>query len=212
MKCEIIRDLLPNYIEELTSEESNHVIEEHLQTCPDCKKYLEEMQSGITTPEPAEVDIKQINPFKKLKKRTWKAIGLTILICILLFGGGAYYFGHQWTPSSEDVTMKYEKVGDVVTLSFYAKDDGYVLDSYVDNSLTDGSDQVNLFLKRRNPLKKPLRQGTYYGYTFIDKNTVYNASGSKRPLTDEDMVTIIYSDKTVKIKIKDLADGSYKTN
>ena len=103
-------------------------------------------------------------------------------------------------------------MGDVVTLSFYAKDDGYVLDSYVDNSLTDGSDQVNLFLKRRNPLKKPLRQGTYYGYTFIDKNTVYNASGSKRPLTDEDMVTIIYSDKTVKIKIKDLADGSYKAN
>lgn len=211
MKCEIIRDLLPNYIEELTSGESNQVIEEHLQTCPDCKKYLEEMQSSVTTPEPPAVDVKQINPFKKLKKRTWKAIGVTVLICILLFGGGAYYFGHQWIPSSEDITVKYEKVGNVVTLSFYSKDDGYILNSYVDNALTDGSDQVNLFLKRRNPLKKPLRKGTYFGYTFIDQKTVYFPSGGKRHLTDEDVLTIKYSDKTVKIKIKDLADGSYKT-
>ena len=33
MKCEIIRDLLPNYLDGLTSQASNEAIEEHLETC-----------------------------------------------------------------------------------------------------------------------------------------------------------------------------------
>ncbi|MDD2498630.1 MAG: zf-HC2 domain-containing protein, partial [Desulfitobacteriaceae bacterium] len=33
MKCEIIKDLLPSYIDGLTSSESNLQIEEHLNNC-----------------------------------------------------------------------------------------------------------------------------------------------------------------------------------
>ena len=33
MKCEMIRDLLPLYIDGLTSEESNKEIDKHLKTC-----------------------------------------------------------------------------------------------------------------------------------------------------------------------------------
>lgn len=207
MKCEIIRDLLPSYIEGLTSEESRQAIESHLKTCPDCQQYLEEMQAGIAAPEIDAANKKEIKPFKKLHKRTWKAIGLTVLICVLLFGGGAYYYGHQWAPASEDVIVKCEKVGDVVTLSFYAKDETLIMNSYVDNSLEDGSDQVNLQLQRQNPFRKPFQKSGYFGYTFVDDNTVYTPSGSKRKLTDDDVLTIKYRDKDVKIKIKDLADG-----
>ena len=207
MKCEIIKDLLPSYIEGLTSEESNRAIEDHLKNCPDCRRYLEEMRGLVEAPKIAAVSTIEIKPFKKLKKRTWKAIGATVLICFLLFGGASYYYGHEWMPSSEDVTVKCEKVGDVVTLSFYAKDKKLVMNSYVDNSLDDGSDQVNLYLQRQNPFKKPLRIGAYFGYTFIDGETIYNEGGSKRKLTDEDVAVIKYADKDVKIKIKDLADG-----
>lgn len=37
MKCEIIRDLLPSYVDGLTSGESDRAIEEHLRDCGDCK-------------------------------------------------------------------------------------------------------------------------------------------------------------------------------
>lgn len=207
MKCEIISDLLPSYIEELTSEESNRAIEEHLQTCPVCRKYLEEMQASVDAPEIKTANAKEINPFKKLRKRTWKAIGATVLVCALLFGGATYYYGYEWTPSSGDVTVKCEKVGEVVTLSFFAKDEKLVMESYLDYSLDDGSEQVNLQVHRQNPLSKPLRKGAYFGYTFLDDDTIYNTDGNKRKLTDEDVVTIKYKDKDVKIKIKDLADG-----
>ena len=41
MKCEIIRDLLPLYIDGLTSIESNQEIEKHLKNCEECQKYYQ---------------------------------------------------------------------------------------------------------------------------------------------------------------------------
>ena len=45
--CKIVQDLLPNYIENLTNEETNRFIEEHLKECPECQKVLENMQKEI---------------------------------------------------------------------------------------------------------------------------------------------------------------------
>ena len=47
MKCEIIRDLLPLYIDGLTSKESNQEIEKHLKNCEECQKYYQEMTGDI---------------------------------------------------------------------------------------------------------------------------------------------------------------------
>lgn len=44
MNHDIIKDLIPSYIDGMTSEESNRLIEEHVANCPACKKYLEDMK------------------------------------------------------------------------------------------------------------------------------------------------------------------------
>ncbi len=68
MKCEIIKDLLPSYVEELTSEESNQEIREHLNHCADCSAYELQMrtpntyQKSIVLPE-------EINYLKKIKRK-----------------------------------------------------------------------------------------------------------------------------------------------
>jgi len=59
LNCEIVKDLLPNYIEKLTSIETNGSIEEHLETCEDCRGYYKEMKEDI----PAE-SIPEAVPFK----------------------------------------------------------------------------------------------------------------------------------------------------
>ena len=46
-ECKIVRDLMPNYIDGLTSKESNEYIEKHLETCNDCTTYLNEMKSNV---------------------------------------------------------------------------------------------------------------------------------------------------------------------
>ena len=41
-ECKIVQDLLPNYVEGLTNEETNLFIEEHLKECNTCKKNRKE--------------------------------------------------------------------------------------------------------------------------------------------------------------------------
>jgi hypothetical protein len=47
INCEIVNDLMPLYIEKLTSEESNGAIEEHLKGCYQCRKNLYNSQKNI---------------------------------------------------------------------------------------------------------------------------------------------------------------------
>ena len=43
MNCEIIKDLIPLYIDNCCSEESKKVVEEHLKSCSECKRLFDEM-------------------------------------------------------------------------------------------------------------------------------------------------------------------------
>ena len=45
MKCEIIRDLMPSYIDGLTESVTNEQIEKHLDGCVMCRQYYQEMKS-----------------------------------------------------------------------------------------------------------------------------------------------------------------------
>ena len=45
MHCDIIRDLLPSYIDGLTSEASTKLVEEHLAQCPQCRSCYEAMKN-----------------------------------------------------------------------------------------------------------------------------------------------------------------------
>ena len=46
ISCEIIRDLLPLYQEDVCSEESKTMVEEHLSKCESCSKMMKEMQDN----------------------------------------------------------------------------------------------------------------------------------------------------------------------
>ena len=42
--CEIIRDLLPLYQDDICSEKSRNAIEEHIKECESCRTYLKKME------------------------------------------------------------------------------------------------------------------------------------------------------------------------
>lgn len=66
--CKIVQDLLPNYIDKLTSEESNEYINEHIKFCSECKKTLEDMKEEINT-DSKENDKRKIDYMKKVKNK-----------------------------------------------------------------------------------------------------------------------------------------------
>ena len=48
MKCEIIRDLIPLYLDKVCSEDSRKLVEEHLAECSECRKYIK-ISSTLTS-------------------------------------------------------------------------------------------------------------------------------------------------------------------
>ncbi len=54
--CKIVTDLLPSYCDELTSWETNTYVRTHLNTCPGCKRLLEQMRQRQ---KPQEADIRR---------------------------------------------------------------------------------------------------------------------------------------------------------
>ena len=80
MKCEIIRDLLPSYVDGLTSEESNREITAHVAECAPCKEILEQMQEEVQEKAPKEK--RKINPFRKFNRRMRRAVAMAVVICI----------------------------------------------------------------------------------------------------------------------------------
>ena len=59
MECAIIKDLLPSFIDGLTSEESNRVVGEHLKECAKCRDYLEEMKAELESGKYMEINKEQ---------------------------------------------------------------------------------------------------------------------------------------------------------
>lgn len=67
MDCNIIKDLLPLYIDECCSKESADVVEEHLNECEECKEIFEGMGAasfGDDSAVIAPVKLKRINEWK----------------------------------------------------------------------------------------------------------------------------------------------------
>ena len=83
-ECKIVQDLLPNYVEGLTNEETNLFIEEHLRECNTCKKMFNNMKTEIQKPD-KEVNKNEVNYIKKynIKLKTLKIIIIIILIIFI---------------------------------------------------------------------------------------------------------------------------------
>lgn len=95
--CRIIQDLLPLYVDGLTSNYSNQIVEAHLKECPDCAQMLKYMQEpdDIVEPQKKEVDF-----MRKIRSRLfrWKALASIILIFLLLFAILGYILYGRMTP------------------------------------------------------------------------------------------------------------------
>ena len=81
-ECEIVEDLLIGYADNVLNPASKKLVEKHLAECEQCKKRLEEIQKDSNPDENCEQ--KQIDYFKKVKKKMSKKNKIAIIIGIAL--------------------------------------------------------------------------------------------------------------------------------
>ena len=80
MDCNVIKDLIPLYVDGCCSEESKRIVQEHINNCHDCKKLLEDMQL------PTDIVTVSESPKTFRKLNDWKASVLQSLLLFLPFG------------------------------------------------------------------------------------------------------------------------------
>lgn len=87
--CEVIRDLLPLYIDNVCSDESRRVVAGHLKSCDACKKLYEDMRHPVKQ-DLSELELDSRQAFKEMNRK-WRikkisiicvSILLTAIVCI----------------------------------------------------------------------------------------------------------------------------------
>ena len=98
INCNIIKDLLPSYIDELCSTESKQLIEEHFKECESCKNLYEQTKLILLHNEHKQ-DTREIDYFKTIrinvnkKNRTLLIITVILFLIQLYINSNPYLFG-----------------------------------------------------------------------------------------------------------------------
>lgn len=80
MNCNVVKDLIPLYIDGCCSEESEKIVKEHIETCDACRKLFEDMRA------PSDMIPVSEAPARLNKINDWKASVLQSALLFLLFG------------------------------------------------------------------------------------------------------------------------------
>lgn len=113
LPCAIVEDLLPAYVEGLTSEETTAAVEAHLASCPACaaKRAAMGTEEG-PSPEEAEETAREVDYLKAVRRRSRRrvaaAILCTVLVLLLGFAAKIFVIGTPLNPGGVAVDTQEE--------------------------------------------------------------------------------------------------------
>lgn len=81
LSCEIVRDLLPSYLDGVVSEETKVAVERHMDECPVCRETLRRMKEPEET---ALAEEKEIDYLKKVRRRSSRKVTVILVAAMLL--------------------------------------------------------------------------------------------------------------------------------
>jgi len=195
MKCEIVKDLFPSYIDGLTSAESNSEIEAHLKTCPACREFLDQMKAEVDA-QPVALNKENIRPFKKLNKRVLHSVLITLAVCILAVGSYFYFFEIGWKADSDNIEITYSYKDDSLQIEFELTNG---------NALNAWTDHHNLptVITFTECFDSPLDDiGNQYSYGI---GVPADENGNLKTFSDDDCIILRFKDKTETLYLKEIA-------
>lgn len=95
VSCNIIRDILPLYADDVVSDDTRAMVEEHLAGCRECCNELIAMQQDVILPGNPSIQMEEARTLKQLKRRLsmkrLKAVIISVLAAVALLAGIYYW-------------------------------------------------------------------------------------------------------------------------
>lgn len=129
--CNIIKDLLPLYVEDMLSDDSVVMVEDHIKKCPACKSILAEMKEPYQVP--VDMDTAPLLSIKsKLKKKKLQLVTLSIIFLIIILTVTlAFLTAPAYIPYSQKI-VRISELGDgALVLEFDDRISGYDIESHL---------------------------------------------------------------------------------
>ncbi len=204
-KCNIVKDILPLYLEDMISEDTRKFVDSHIDHCDKCKEELESLKSNNTNNElEGEDSIKALKKIKFdiLKKQIVTAIISALIPTIIITLSVAYLTAPKYLAYSEvENSFEVYEVNDYVNVSFIGE--------YELHQLETGIYEISVYDTLWNKIFNPTIEQTITINPDGEKiDTVYYISNN-----GEDLDQVIYGESgssgSGRITLPRLFIGSY---
>ena len=112
LPCAVVEDLLPAYVEGLTSEETRQAVEAHLVSCPACaaKRAAMDAEGTEAAEKDAEETAREVDYLKKVRQRSRSRVAAamlgTLLVLMIGFAAMAFVIGSPLDPAGAAVSTQ----------------------------------------------------------------------------------------------------------
>lgn len=116
-KCDIIKDLLPLYAENMCSDDSRQAVAEHIDECESCRNELNKINTDVTIQADSDAAmLRRIKKRARIEKVVISIVSVIIILTILWFV--------QFFLINTDCVMDYEKYNLAENVTVEVDDDG----------------------------------------------------------------------------------------
>ena len=162
--CKIIQDLLPNYIEKLTSDDTNKYVDEHLNECADCKKIYENMEKDFkfNNAKRDDREVKYLKKYNNILKLLRNVLLIILVLFIIIIGRKIFILTNLSNKANNMITQT----------NYYTKTETYsngqmnILESYNKDGITFG--KMSIFSANNEQIKMILYKSPTEKITLID--------------------------------------------
>ncbi|WP_052350758.1 zf-HC2 domain-containing protein [Paenibacillus gorillae] len=111
IKCHIVQDTMPNYIDGLLSAETEHDILQHFEECEACRTLHAKLSTSIDNSD-LHINKKEIDFLKKVRIKTTKKVVTGFTVLLLIFALLTYFFAIGSPVRKTDLIYTTSFVGD----------------------------------------------------------------------------------------------------
>lgn len=187
INCNVIKDVLPLYVDDVVSMETKEMVEDHLQHCESCQKEAEQMKQELVLPIE-----KQAPLFKKIKKK-WRHKKLMIsslsvlLTGVILFGAFFFVFHYDTVIPYSESLIQIETEDNERLVSHYFGESYYAVHVAGPFSVeVDGKQKNTVFLHYTETLADAHDRRLFQG------DDASNESTFSFPIARQDEVDVVY--------------------